>query len=355
MSVYKQMKNDELRNKVDDMLIGLPSFCRVYVNGREGVVSPRTMYLYIERISMFFSYLRYSNSYFNNVDFSKSSLSILENFNVHDFEDFAHWLRSGKASDGRMKSEKTVNNYLSAISSLYEYFVRIGDLKSNPVSLMERKKIRKSRHVVHLDAESEEGFLNAVKNGQGLTDVQHRYYGKMSVRDTAICMILLRTGIRVSELVGLNIDDVDMKKHSLQILRKRDKADIVYFDDMTSDVLSLYLDERSLYNPDKKEKALFLVSIGKYKGRRLSVRSVELLVKKYAVAGAPMVGNKITPHKLRATFALDMLEATGGDLHLVQQALDHERPETTVIYLDSRQKQLEQSRNLIHDFKKGLG
>ena len=175
--------------------------------------------------------------------------------------------------------------------------------------------------------------------------------GKSTISKWLYYMVDVAT--RFDEYVGKGVNDEF--KHSLQILRKRDKADIVYFDDMTSDVLSLYLDERSLYNPDKKEKALFLVSIGKYKGRRLSVRSVELLVKKYAVAGAPMVGNKITPHKLRATFALDMLEATGGDLHLVQQALDHERPETTVIYLDSRQKQLEQSRNLIHDFKKGLG
>ena len=349
---YKQMKNDELRHKVDDMLCCLPSFCRIYVNGREGAVSSRTMFLYIERLLVFFQYLKSSNRYFQNLDFSHMSVSVLENLNVHDFEDFAHWLRSGKASDGRLKSEKTVNNYLSAISSLYDYFMRTGELTKNPASLVERKKIRKSRHVVHLDSEEQVHFLNAVKYGTGLTDVQHRYYKNMSVRDTAICLVLLRTGIRVSELVGLNLSDVNINKHSLHILRKRDKPDVVYFDDETHAALEDYLQERSSYKSDKSEKALFLVSIGKYKGKRLSVRSVELLVKKYALVSVASVGHKITPHRLRATFASDMLEATGGDLNLVQQALDHERPETTVVYLDERQKKLEESRNLIQNYRK---
>lgn len=345
---YKHTKNDVLRQKVDTMLQSLPQFCRVYVNGREGAVAAQTMYIYVQRIQVFFGYLKEVHPAFT----SQITLDDLSQLNLHDFEDFAHWLRMGHASDDSSKSERTVNNYLTAISSMYDYFIRSGDLTMNPAALVERKKIRKSRHVVHLDESGQESFLETVSNGVGLTDVQRRYFGKLSVRDTAICMVLLRTGIRVSELVGLNLEDLDLSKNSLQILRKRDKTDTVYFDDETHDVLDAYLQERQVYQPAKSEKALFLVSQGRYRGKRLSVRSVQILVKKYAMASAPNLGPKITPHKLRATFAADMLEATGGDLNLVQQALDHERPETTVIYLDERQKKLQESRNLISDYKK---
>lgn len=351
---YKQSKNSASRQKVDEMLKVLPQFCRVYVNGREGAVSAQTMYVYMQRIYVFFQYLHNANPTLKRNSVSDISLQDLHELNIHDFEDFAHWIRVGNASDGSLKTEKTVNNYLTAVSSMYDYFIRIGDLQMNSAALVERKKIRKSRHVVHLDDDNEKSFLQAVSNGNGLTDAQKRYYNNLSIRDNAICLVLLRTGMRVSELVGLNLTDLDLDKNSLQIMRKRDKADTVYFDDETHDILELYLQERALYNPDKSEKALFLVSIGKYKGKRLSVRSVQLLVKKYAMIGAPSVGSKITPHKLRATFASDMLAATGGDLNLVQQALDHERPETTVIYLDERQKQLQQSRNLISEYKKSM-
>ena len=102
---------------------------------------------------------------------------------------------------------------------------------------------------------------------------------------------------------------------------------------------------------DPTEKALFLVTFGKYKGTRLSVRSVEKLVKKYATTGAPSTRGKITPHKLRATYATDMLMAT-HDISLVQKSLNHESPQTTMIYADQRTIDLEKARNVLKDSEK---
>ena len=207
--------------------------------------------------------------------------------------------------------------------------------------------------MVHLDVQDSRGFIDSVNGGWGLSDVQRRYFANLSARDTAICAVLLRTGIRVSELVGLNLSDVDFKECSISVIRKRDKPDIVYFDGYTEACLKVYLKERASYKPAKDEQALFLVSLGKYKGQRLSVRSVENLVKKYAMAAGVSEAAKITPHRLRATFAHDMLAATGGDLNLVQQALDHERPETTVVYLDERRDVLKKNRNLLSSYING--
>lgn len=337
--IYKHIHNTKCQASIANILQSLPSFCGLYVNGREGVISAQTLYIYVSRLSVFFKYIK-------SLGVSDISLKYLSNLNIHDFEDFAHWLRY---NSNKIISEKTINNYLTAISSLYDYFIRTGELKENPVRLLERKSIKKSRAVIYLD--NTDKFLNVSKTGYGLTDVQLRYFNKTSVRDYAICMVLLRTGIRVSELVGINLSDLDLDECSINILRKRDKTDTVYFDDETKKALHLYLDERSLYLTNKKEQALFLVSIGKYRGTRLSVRAVERLVKKYAKSCGVKNASKITPHRLRATFAHDMLNAT-GDIRLVQEALDHESADTTAIYLNKRQEHLKHNRNIISEYKK---
>ena len=116
-----------------------------------------------------------------------------------------------------------------------------------------------------------------------------------AIRDATILMVLFDTGIRVSELVGLDLDDIDFKHHSLKVVRKGNKEDSVNFSDATEELLKGYLEERKTYQPVDDEYALFLVSIGKYKGERISVRSVEKLVKKYAMASGVPNASKISP------------------------------------------------------------
>ena len=337
---YKHTHNIKCQNLIYKMLKSLPSFCKLYVNGREGVISSQTLYIYVSRLSVFFDYIK-------SLGISDVSLEYLASLNIHDFEDFAHWLRYVKSD--KQITERSINNYLTAISSLYDYFIRTGHLKENPIRLIERKSIKKARSVIYVD--NTDKFLGVSKTGIGLSDVQLRYFDKTSIRDYTICMVLLRTGIRVSELVGINLSDLDLDDCSINILRKRDKADTVYFDDETKEALIKYLDERKLYLTDKKEQALFLVSIGKYKGTRLSVRSVERLIKKYALSSGVKNAGKITPHRLRATFAHDMLSAT-EDIRLVQEALDHESADTTSVYLNTRQEHLKNNRNIISEYKK---
>lgn len=339
MSIYKHTHHIKCQQFIAHSLTMLPPFCKIYVNGREGVISSQTLLIYVRRFFVFFDYVK-------SLGVHDISLEYLASFTIHDVEDFAHWLRYHPAK--KPLSERSINHYLTAISSLYDYFIRTGDLTKNPVRLMERKSIKRSRNVIYID--DTEKFLGASKLGVGLSDVQLRYFHKTSIRDYAICMLLLRTGIRVSELVGIDVDDVDFEECSVNILRKRDKADIVYFDDETKAVLLDYLDERALYVTNKKEPALFIVTIGKFKGTRLSVRSIERLIKKYALSSGIKNASKITPHRLRATFAHDMLNAT-GDIRLVQEALDHESADTTSVYLNTRQEHLKNNRNIISKYK----
>lgn len=343
---YKDMKNRQSSEKVRDLIDELPVYYQKFLVGREGKMSAETRFIYTHRVSMFFTFL-VEKQYFGDKQKKDITLSELGSLTTEDIELFASWIRHGNASSGKNMDNKetTVNNYLSALNMFYSYFVRRGQLPYNPVAGVERGRAAK-HGVIRLNDRQKEQFFDCIITGEQLTDHQKRFHDKNALRDEAICLTLVRTGLRVSELVGLNVEDVSFEDCSLTVLRKGNKYDTVFFDDEVAEILTEYLEHRKLIVTDPSEKALFLVTIGKYKGTRLSVRSVEKMVKKYAVAGAPTAGSKITPHKLRATYATDMLIAT-NNLSLVQKALNHESPRTTTIYADYRTIELEKARNTL--------
>ncbi len=139
----------------------------------------------------------------------------------------------------------------------------------------------------------------------------------------ALLTLLLGTGIRVSECVGLNIADIDFKNGGIRIYRKGGKEVTVYFGTEVEDALLDYLEERDRIIPEKgHEDALFL----SLQRRRMAVRSVENLVKKYARIVSPL--KPITPHKLRSTYGTNLYRET-GDIYLVADVLGHSDVNTT--------------------------
>ena len=115
-----------------------------------------------------------------------------------------------------------------------------------------------------------------------------------------------------------------------------------YFSDSAGEYLQTYLDCREKYKPLPNERAVFL----NRSGERISVRSVELMVKKYISASVPSETKRITPHKLRSTYAETMLKATGGDLERVQKLLGHSSITSTTHYVASTEEEKEAVRNL---------
>ena len=342
---YRKEKQKEASVKVEKLLQELPPYCRTFLVGREGKMSPQTRLTYMQRIHTFFVYLYNNNSYFHKSSMKAITLDDLANLETEDIEAFAYYIRHGGVSGGSERKESSVNNYLSALNMFWRYFVTHGRIPHNPVAGVERAGKPKHK-IIRLNATEKDGFMSSVSSGMGLTDRQNKARVKTSVRDEAICLTLIRTGLRVSELVGLNLKDVNLKDTCFQVLRKRAKEDTVFFDDEVKSAIEAWLDVRSHYCSNKDEQALFVVTQGKYMGKRLSVRSVQLLVKKYAEAGAPTAGSQITPHKLRATFATDMLRAT-GNVALVQEELNHESPTTTMLYADRRVLDLKRARNIL--------
>ena len=155
------------------------------------------------------------------------------------------------------------------------------------------------------------------------TKKELEYHAKTKMRDVAILTLLLGTGIRVSECVGLDIKDVDFDNDGIKVRRKGGYEAIVYFGEEVREALLRYMDEREHMIPSQgHEDALFL----SMQNRRIAVRSVENLVKKYASRVTTL--KKITPHKLRSTYGTTLYQET-GDIYLVASVLGHKDVNTT--------------------------
>ena len=144
------------------------------------------------------------------------------------------------------------------------------------------------------------------------------------MRDLAILTLFLGTGIRVSELVGINIDDIDFSVNGFLVTRKGGNQAVLYFPDEVAEVLRDYMKLRkTLEAQPGHEDALFL----SLQNRRMTVRAVQMMVKKYALQAAPLK-KKLSPHKLRSTFGTNLYHET-GDIYLVADVLGHSDVNTT--------------------------
>jgi len=196
--------------------------------------------------------------------------------------------------------ENAKKRKISALRSMYNYFFKMDLIKTNAPSKVNAPKIH-DKAIIRLEPDEVAKMIDAVEDGEKLTKGQKRFHSKTVIRDTAIITLLLGTGIRVSECVGLDIDDVNFENNGIKVHRKGGNETIVYFGDEVENALKNYLDQRNnIVALDGHENALFL----SLQNRRITVRAVENLVKKYAQNVTTL--KKITPHKLRSTFGTNL-------------------------------------------------
>ena len=180
-----------------------------------------------------------------------------------------------------------------------------------------------SRYIEDVCTTSEVAQSDQVEDGTNLTKAQQRFHQVTKTRDIALLTLLLGTGIRVSECVGLDLEDVDFKNNGIKIRRKGGYEAVIYFGEEVEEALSDYLEERYHIIPQTgHEHALFL----SMQQRRMSVRAVENMVKKYTRSITTL--KNITPHKLRSTYGTNLYQET-GDIYLVADVLGHSDVNTT--------------------------
>lgn len=283
--------------------------------------SPLTIEEYERDLNLFYEYL--VNEMKFNKNFSINEISKLE---VAEFLADIILVNENKPT--------TRNRKLYSIRSFFKYLVKYEYLNSNPTDTIETSKTEIRSEPIYMKLEEARKYIEAIKN----------YDGVNQKRDLAIVKLFLYAGLRVSELVNLNITDIDYDDKSIKFYGKGKKERYVPLHSDVIHAIKDYLPERSeiKIKKDKDQHALFLSR----HGRRISIRSVQLLVKKYAKYAGIRRANKITPHKLRHTFASILYYQT-KDLRVLQDLLGHADISTTQIYTHT---DVEQKKEAIEEF-----
>lgn len=320
---YHEEQNKINTLKMREVLTTLPSFCRQFFRGIEEYTSSRTRLAYAYDIRVFFEYMHHNNSYCRKMEIEDFSMDILDSITREDIEEYLEYItyyeKDGKeiTNDERGKARK-----LASLRSFYNYYFRTELIKTNPAALVPLPKLHE-KEIIRLDPDEVAILLDQVEDGTNLTKKQLIYHEKTKVRDTALMTLLLGTGIRVSECVGLDLNDIDFKNNGIKIRRKGGYEAVVYFGSEVETALDDYLEKRHHIIPlEGHEDALFL----SLQNRRLTVRAVENLVKKYAQTVTTL--KHITPHKLRSTYGTSLYRET-GDIYLVADVLGHKDVNTT--------------------------
>ncbi|HHV11787.1 MAG TPA: tyrosine-type recombinase/integrase [Clostridiales bacterium] len=320
---YHDQINIDNTEKLRKLLESLPRFCRDFFRGIEPTTSSRTRIAYAYDLGVFFEFLKNTNPTLKNTEIPEIRLDILDQIRAIDIEEYLEYLSYYKSdSKERLNAENGKKRKLVSLRSFYSYYFKKEMIQTNPAALISVPKLHE-KSIVRLDVDEVVKLLDEVEHAQNMTKTQQKFHEKTKIRDLALMTLLLGTGIRVSECVGLDINDIDFENNGIKIRRKGGYEVIVYFGDEVREALQEYLKERKKMIPCEGHTNALFLSI---QMKRLNVRSVENLVKKYASTVTKL--KKITPHKLRSTYGTSLYRET-GDIYLVADVLGHKDVNTT--------------------------
>lgn len=323
-----------LSDQTDKLVDELPDFAKKFFDNLfNSGMSERTRMQYAHDMKKFFGYLQSSAGFKDTNMKTLRADEVLDRINIDDINEYLRSISISLANDGSKKptSPAYKARQVCSLRAFYKYYYRIGAIKNNIYDLIAVPKINE-KQIKRLEKHDVSRLINAVKNTEGLNKSAKTKHDQVEKRDLAIIMLFCGTGMRVSELVGIDTSDIDFNDASLLIICKGGDQKEVFFNMRVEEALKDYLYDcrPSLLNKsNEKEKAFFLSN----NGERLTVSSVQKMIKKYGAAAG--LKDKVTPHTLRRTFGTNLYEET-GDIFLVSESLHHKSVETTTRhYVDS--------------------
>lgn len=330
---YHDQVNKENIEKMRAVLQELPKFCKQFFRGIENTTSTRTRLGYALDLRIFFEFIQQNNNALRRTPIQEYPLRLLDQLGREDIEEYLDYLELYYKDDKEYRNdERGKSRKLASLRSMYHYFYTSELIEKDVAALVPMPKLHE-KEIIRLDPDEVATLLELVENGEELTETEKRYHRVTKTRDLALLTLLLGTGIRVSECVGLNLNDVDFKNGGIRIVRKGGYEAVVYFGEEVEDALLDYWDERTHKTAATgHEDALFL----SMQNKRISVRAVEKLVKKYASKVTSL--KKITPHKLRSTYGTNLYRET-GDIYLVADVLGHKDVNTTRKHYAAQQEE----------------
>lgn len=316
---YDNKVRSDSNATADRIIAALPDFSRKFFNSIRLTKSPRTRAQYAYDMQRFFTWLFEQAGFKECNHVTVQAKDIFDALTPDDIQEYISYLSVSK--DGKTRSMPFIARNLATLKSFINHYILLGETTSNLSTFIKMPKIH-DKEIKTLDSDQVQRMIDAVYDTTGMTQKQIDSHKYSVLRDTAILTLFFTTGMRVSELVGIDLNDIDFKDGTLLVTRKGGDQDTVYLSRTALEsILSYVSDERNKYSSDE-ETALFLSQ----KRSRLSVKSVERLIAKYAkLAG---VNVKVTPHTLRRTFGTNLYNKT-GDIYLVADVLHHASVETT--------------------------
>ena len=334
---YHDQVNKENIEKMRAVLQELPKFCKQFFRGIENTTSTRTRLGYALDLRIFFEFIQQNNNALRRTPIQEYPLSLLDQLGREDIEEYLDYLELYYKDDKEYRNdERGKSRKLASLRSMYHYFYTSELIEKDVAALVPMPKLHE-KEIIRLDPDEVATLLELVENGEELTETEKRYHRVTKTRDLALLTLLLGTGIRVSECVGLDIEDVDFKNNGIKVTRKGGNEMVVYFGPEVEKALKNYLEVRKNIVPvEGHEHALFYST----QRKRIGLQAVENLVKKYA--RQVTTTKKITPHKLRSTYGTALYQET-GDIYLVADVLGHKDVNTTKKHYaaldDSRRRQ----------------
>lgn len=309
----------------------LPSFCKEFITGISMNTTILTRYNYASDLKLFFEFTTLYGCIFEGKTVKEITLSDLESIEATDIEEFLAYIDNYYRDKTHIRVRNKDNakaRKFSAVRALFRYLFKKDKIAKNVTLKVSMPKLRE-KEIVRMDDEEVNGVFDCLENGDTFISDKMNAYNNNNTkeRDNAIFTLMLGTGIRISECVGINIEDINFNDNSFTVTRKGEKRAILYFNETIATSLLSYLEFRKKMIAKHKvsstdTNALFL----SLQGRRISVRAVELMVKKYAKVVAPL--KNITPHKLRSTYGTALYRAT-KDIYVVAEVLGHKDINTT--------------------------
>lgn len=320
---YFKQRNIDYTVKLREIKQELPDFCNEFFIGIEHSTSVLTRVNYAYDLRIFFFFLTTELPAFKGIPIEEFSIDDLKRVTTTNIELYIDYLSYYKFRGKEYTNEnKGKARKLSTVRAMFKYFFNKDYIPANVAAKITMPKIH-DKEIVRLETDEVVKLLNVAEFGDGMTGHQAAYHERTRLRDTALLTLFLGTGIRISECVGLNVNDIDFNTNGFTITRKGGSRVILYFSDEVAEALKIYLEER---NNDiripKDEPALFL----SMQYSRISTRAVQNLVKKYSQIITPL--KKISPHKLRSTYGTTLYRET-GDIYVVAEVLGHRDVNTT--------------------------
>lgn len=319
--------DNQINERIKKIISGYPVILEKYINSMIRKTS-YTKRAYAYYVTSFLDYMR---------DVLKYDINNYDNFDIikpMDIDEYMEYIRVDK--DGKENSATYRSAQLAAINGFFKFLKKNEIIKSNPCAETEIPKDDKEHEIITITDKDLKIMIANIKKGVG-SDKSKSTQKKWQTRDIALLRLGLSTGLRISAICGIDLNDVDFIDKSIMVTEKGKVPKRIYIGNETTKAIKEWVRDRGDM-VDFTEPALFISQTGKRITPRIVQRRFQQLTEQ--------LGKHITPHKMRATCATRLYENT-GDIYIVQQQLGHKNIQNTQRYAKVSDEKKREAANIL--------